>query len=85
VDLCDIPEIMNLCANWRNMSDKDLYETWNGGQGALAIVAKEDASSLIKVAKRYGFSAKIAGKIHQQGESKITIHSKYKGGVIHFY
>lgn len=83
-DLFDLPDIMKLCAVWRGMTDRDVYKTWNAGQGALAIVNENDAVSLIDLAEKYGFSAKVCGRITKEQNSTITIFSKYDGEIIKF-
>ena len=81
-NLFEIPDIMKQCAKWRNMSDKDLYQTWNSGQGALAILSKKEAKKLLKRAEDFGIEAQIAGVITKKDTPKIKINSKNKKGKV---
>ncbi|HBI40700.1 MAG TPA: hypothetical protein DDY16_07120 [Tenacibaculum sp.] len=83
-DLWELPEIMKSCADWRGMTDRDLYETWNGGQGALAIIDESDVKQLIEMADNYGHSARKVGRIIKQDTPEVIINSKYKGEEIRF-
>src|SRR3989344_4212657 len=75
-DLWDPPAIMRKCAEWRGLSDKEFYQAWNGGQGMLLIVNKEDADYCIKKAKEFSIQAKIAGKITKEENPVVRIGSK---------
>lgn len=72
------PEIMETCANWRGMSDQDFYETWNAGQGALAIVDKRDVDAILALSEKHGHEAQVAGIVTPSGSKpSIVIDSKY--------
>ena len=75
-DLWELPEIMEKCAQWRGMSDEDLYEAWNGGQGMLLVVDQKDADHCVARAEDFGIKAKVAGKITKEDEPALTIASK---------
>ncbi len=83
-DLYPLPDIMRQCADWREMTDRDLYKTWNAGQGALAIVDKNDVDILLSIAEKHNIDAKVCGEITKRDFPSITIISKYKGGLVEF-
>jgi len=76
-DLYDPPEIMWLCREWRGMTDRDLYQTWNGGQGLLAIVSPTDSSAFLLAAEESGLEARVCGMVTRRAEPTIRIPSKY--------
>ena len=79
-DLWTPPEIMARCQEWRGMDDEGAYKTWNGGQGALAIVSPEDALDFISYADGYDLTAKVCGEIQKLDDSRIRIQSKFNLG-----
>lgn len=79
-NLWDPPTIMKEAALWREINDKEFYEVWNGGQGMLLVVNKEDAPYCIKRAKEFGIQARLAGKITREKTPKVTISSKLTKG-----
>lgn len=79
-DLWEPPEIMRLCADWRGMDDEGAYKTWNGGQGALAVVWPGEASFFVKEAKKQGIEANICGKIEKRDQPRIRIQSGFTSG-----
>lgn len=81
-DLFDPPEIMQLCQEWRGMTDEEAYSTWNGGQGLLAIVSPDDVTGFLSAATEFGHVAKVCGQVTKSPEPKITITSKFSGEVI---
>jgi len=83
-DLWELPEIMRQCAKWRGMSDEECHEIWNGGQGALVVIDKDDVPEFIELAGGYNLEAKQAGKITKEREPIVRIASKFKGGDIIF-
>lgn len=80
-DLFEPPDIMRKCAEWRGVADYEFYETWNGGQGMLAVMAEEELSRFLEHAKSFSVRAQVAGRIHKSsGAPTVRIHSKFKGG-----
>ena len=79
-DLWEPPRIMRKCAEWRGLSDEEFYQAWNGGQGMLLIVDKNDANYCIKKAKEFSIQAKIAGKITKEENPVVRIVSKLTKG-----
>jgi len=75
-DLWEPPEIMRSCAEWRNISDEEFYEVWNGGQGMLLVVDESDAKYCINRAKDFGIMAKLAGKITKMEVPQVLVNSK---------
>jgi phosphoribosylformylglycinamidine cyclo-ligase len=83
-NLWEPPEIMRKCAQWRGMSDQECYETWNGGQGALAVVDSCDYGLLEAQAKRHGLEIQVCGKIIHSKNPSVTIRSRFSGQTIVF-
>ncbi len=83
-DLFDPPEIMRHCAEWRGMGNKDLYSTWNCGQGMLTVLRDEDnAKRFLALAHKHNISAKICGKITSREETpKLVLTSKFDGKTV---
>jgi phosphoribosylformylglycinamidine cyclo-ligase len=79
-DLWEPPKIMRECAYWRNITDEEFYEVWNGGQGMLLVVDGKDAEYAIKRAEDFGIKAKIAGRITKEDKPRILINSKLTPG-----
>jgi phosphoribosylformylglycinamidine cyclo-ligase len=75
------PEIMQLCKEWRGMSDGEFYTAWNGGQGMLLVVNEKDAEYVCKRAAQFGIEAQIAGKITKGTGSQISIRTPWGTGV----
>lgn len=76
-DLFEPPEIMRKCAEWRGMSEEECYRTWNGGQGALVILGKQDVNEFIQFANAYGIDAKPVGKIMNYKGYSVSIKSNF--------
>jgi len=80
------PEIMVNCAQWRNMSDEECYSTWNGGQGAIVVIDREDVSKFTNLAlRKFGLNAKIAGEITEKKDYTVSIKSKFFSGKRIYY
>jgi phosphoribosylformylglycinamidine cyclo-ligase len=84
-DLFELPRIMKDCADIRHLSSKELYSTWNGGQGVLVVLNKEDGYNFIKAAAQFNIDAKIAGEIIQTAHSSLVIDSKYDQEIVTYY
>ena len=76
-DLWEPPKIMRLCAEWRDMDDEGAYKTWNGGQGALAVVSIDDSYYFVREAERHGIEAKVCGRIEKRDDPRIRIQSQF--------
>jgi len=84
-DLWEPPKIMRECAFWRNISDEEFYEAWNGGQGMLLIVDEKDADYCVKRAEDFSIKAKVVGKITKEPAPQVLINSKLTPGKIIIY
>jgi len=83
-DLYDLPPIMRKCADWRGMTDQDVYTTWSGGQGVLAVVASEDTNRFLAMAARFDIEAKPCGEILESPHTTVQVDSMYRGDVLTF-
>jgi phosphoribosylformylglycinamidine cyclo-ligase len=84
-DLFDPPEIMSKCAKWRDLSDEECYRTWNGGQGAIVVVDKENVEKFIDLAKGFEVEAKAVGEITEKKDYTVAIKSKFQSNQTIFY
>ena len=64
--------IFDLIAKEGNISERDMFNTFNMGVGMSIVVAREDAEKAVEVLKASGEDAYVIGKI-ENSEDKITI------------
>lgn len=64
--------IFNLIAKEENISERDMFNTFNMGVGMSIVVAREDAEKAVEILKANGEDAYVIGKI-ENSEDKITI------------
>jgi phosphoribosylformylglycinamidine cyclo-ligase len=79
-DLWEPPLIMRQCAEWRGVSDEEFYEMWNGGQGMMLAIDEDKSDYVIKRARDFGISARVAGKITKESKPLVSINSKLTKG-----
>lgn len=82
--LYDPPEIMKSVAEWRGMSERECYTTFNGGNGMLVVINQIDAEYFTEAAKDYGIRAKRCGEIVKRDEPSILIHSRFGGEILRY-
>lgn len=75
--LFEPPAIMHRCAKWRGLTAEDCYRTWNGGQGALVIVDRDDTLRFLLAAQVQGLEAQVAGEILPQQDYRVMIRSQF--------
>ena len=83
-ELYELPEIMRKCASWRGLSDRELYTTFNGGQGALVVLPVEQVLDFVELAEAYGIEAKPCGHITKSTKTRVSLFSKYNGDKLVF-
>lgn len=66
------PPIFRLLAERGNISEHDMFNTYNMGVGMSIIVAEEDAERSLSILREYGEDAYVIGKIVRSAD-KITI------------
>ncbi len=64
--------IFDLIAEAGNVSERDMFNTYNMGVGMSIVVAPKDAEKALKILRDYGEDAYIIGEIEESTE-KITI------------
>ena len=64
--------IFNLLQKTGNISEHDMFNTFNMGVGMSVVVSKEDADKAIEVLKANGEDAYVIGKI-TKGEERVVI------------
>ena len=83
-NLFDPPDIMRKCAQWRGMSSKECYKTFNGGQGALVVVYRHDVIRFLQMAEKFGIDARVVGEITKYEGYDVRIKSGFDGEIIHY-
>ncbi len=83
-DLFDLPAIMRKCADWRGMTDREVYTTWNGGQGVLAVIPPHQVDAFRRLARQFGIEARVCGRIEDSKQTTVTVSSKYKKYKAHY-
>jgi phosphoribosylformylglycinamidine cyclo-ligase len=83
-NLCELPDIVRTCAQWRGFSDEELYGSWNAGQGMLLVVPPQDATRAVSRAADFGIVAQVAGTITKEKTPRLVVHSKLSGKDIVF-
>lgn len=64
--------IFDLIAKEGNISERDMFNTFNMGVGMSIVVARDDAEKAVEILKANGEDAYVIGKI-ENSEDKITI------------
>ncbi len=64
--------IFDLIAKEGNISERDMFNTFNMGVGMSIVVAREDVDKAVEILKANGEDAYVIGKI-ENSEDKITI------------
>ncbi len=64
--------IFDLIAKKGNISERDMFNTFNMGVGMSIVVAREDAEKAVEILKANGEDAYVIGKI-ENSKDKITI------------
>ncbi|UCD04107.1 MAG: hypothetical protein JSW73_00460 [Candidatus Woesearchaeota archaeon] len=77
-NLFDPCDAMLYCQELGNVEDEEAYKVWNMGQG-LAVITPEP-EKVIEEANKFGINAKIAGKIIESKQIKITSKGFFKNG-----
>ena len=67
------PPIFQLIAKRGNISEHDMYNTFNMGVGMSVIVDKADADQAISVLKAHGEDAYVLGEIVESEDGVILI------------
>ncbi len=66
-----VPDIFKLIKKWGNISDKDMYSTFNMGIGLIFVVKKEDREAVIDHFKDYDTLYEIGEIV--KGEEKLEL------------
>ncbi|MBR3151025.1 MAG: phosphoribosylformylglycinamidine cyclo-ligase, partial [Erysipelotrichaceae bacterium] len=66
-----IPPVFGLIQKCGNISDHDMFNTFNMGVGMIAVVAPEDTEKALAVLKEQGEDAYLIGEVVESGEGVI--------------
>lgn len=79
----ELPDIMRICAETGTsagkIDDGTLYKTFNGGQGALAVIDEKDELGFISKASSFGLFAKVGGVITEDCNPSLRLKSAFSG------
>lgn len=84
-DLYEPSEIMQKLAKARGMSEEECYRSWNGGQGALVVVDREDVETFFDIAEYHDVDCKVAGEIVERQKYNVRVVSKFDSGKDLYY
>src|SRR3989338_4239339 len=73
--LPQIPEILDYLQKLGNLSDKDMYETWNMGLGFMVIAPEREEEKMKKIAKKYKTNLLKLGYV-ETGKKSVVIKPK---------
>lgn len=71
----EVPEVFKFIQKEANLSDYQMYETFNMGQDYAVFLSKEGIEKALKIAQENGFEGLDAGYV-QEGERQVIIKSK---------
>jgi len=74
-EMPELPEIFKLIQKEGNVSDREMYRTFNCGIGFCIVVPENGSKKVIEICKKYGINAKKIGMIVKEKDVKIKIHS----------
>ncbi|NMA86860.1 MAG: phosphoribosylformylglycinamidine cyclo-ligase [Tissierellia bacterium] len=66
------PEIFNLLAKWGNISEKEMYSTFNMGVGMVLVVDEDEIEEIVAQLKEQGEEFFILGKV-EKGKEKVVL------------
>lgn len=67
----EVPAIFKLLQKEGNISEHDMYNTFNMGIGMMMVVDKADAQSAVEILKQHGENAYVIGETIQSDEGVI--------------
>ena len=67
-----MPKIFRLIQNKGNISDKEMYHTFNMGIGMVLIVGPKSAEDIVSYFSQFKLKAKIIGEV-RDGKGQVEI------------
>ncbi|MDI6826735.1 MAG: phosphoribosylformylglycinamidine cyclo-ligase [Candidatus Aenigmarchaeota archaeon] len=67
----ELPKIFKLIQEKGNISDRELYRTFNCGIGFCVVVPEDETKKVVNISERYGIRAKRIGKVVKEKDVKI--------------
>ena len=71
IDSWEIPSIFKLIQQKGNITDKEMFSTFNMGIGMMVVVREKDVKQAIQILKEAGEDAKVIGKIVEGNKQVI--------------
>jgi phosphoribosylformylglycinamidine cyclo-ligase len=72
----ELPEIFKLIQKSGNVSDREMYRTFNCGIGFCIIVPERESEKVIETCGKHGIEARTIGKVVEEKDVKIKISSR---------
>ena len=71
----ELPEIFKLIQKEGNVSDREMYRTFNCGIGFCIVVPEDEQEKVIKICEKHGIKGKKIGKIVEEEDVKVKTSS----------
>jgi len=71
----ELPEIFKLIQKEGNVSDREMYRTFNCGIGFCVVVPGDESEKVVDICKNHGINARKIGKVVEEKDVKIKIKS----------
>jgi len=75
-DMPELPEIFKLIQKQGNISDREMYRTFNCGIGFCVVVPDNETEKVVNVCEKYGIKAIGIGRVVEEKDVKIKTTSK---------
>jgi phosphoribosylformylglycinamidine cyclo-ligase len=74
-DMPELPEIFELIQKEGNVSDREMYRTFNCGIGFCVVVTEKDVGKVVNICKKYGIKTRKIGKVVEEKDVKVKTSS----------
>ena len=74
-EMPELPEIFKLTQKEGNISDREMYRTFNCGIGFCVVVPENESEKVIEICKKHGINARKIGKVVEEKDVKIKTSS----------
>jgi len=75
-DMPELPEIFKLIQKEGNVSDREMYRTFNCGVGFCVVVPENETEKVVNICEKYGIKAGRIGSVVEEKDVKIKTTSK---------
>ena len=74
-EMPELPEIFELIQKQGNVSDREMYRTFNCGIGFCVVVPENGSEKVIEICKKHGINARRIGRAVEEKDVKIKTSS----------